>query len=454
LSNVIEQFHVPEEKRYIMNTLRQGLDDSAGQGRQGRVLSADELRTICLEEGANDAGFVEIDRQALSPERDDMLRIFPGTRTVVSLVRRANRESARSASLPVADWEFSKVHSGLSDSACRIIRRLNEAGVRGVAIPPGFPMDMTRWPGKVWEVSHKVVAGEAGVGQMGLNRIVIHPKFGNHIMLDTVLIDARLDRYDRPLAESPCIQCGLCIAVCPVGAINKDTGVDFMSCAMHNYHELFGGFQEWIEGIVSSRDVRTYRSRFRDHETMSKWQSLTGGHYYRCSYCMAVCPAGEETVEGYRADKKGYVQLCVEPLKNKREPVYVIKGTRAEKVAAGNKAKDLRHVRNTIRPASIGSFLNGVRLLFNPEKADGLTLTLHFEFTGKEEGSATIAIADRKVTVQEGLHGTAGLLVRADSATWIRMLNEEVSPLKAMLTGKLRFKGNPAYLNKFKACLV
>jgi epoxyqueuosine reductase QueG/putative sterol carrier protein len=423
------------------------------QVRGGRTLFADELRKICLEEGADDAGFVEIERQVLSPERDDILRIFPGTRTVVSLVKRANREGARSPSLPVADWEFSKVHSGLSDSACRIIRRLNAAGVRGVAIPPGFPMDMTRWPGKVWEVSHKVVAGEAGVGQMGLNRIVIHPKFGNHIMLDTVLIDARLDRYDRPLTESPCIQCGLCIAVCPVGAISKDAGVDFMSCAMHNYHELFGGFQEWIEGIVSSGDVRTYRSRFRDHETMSKWQSLTCGHYYRCSYCMAVCPAGEETAEAYRADKKGYVQKCVEPLKNKKEPVYVIKGTRAEKIATGNKAKDLRLVRNTIRPASIEVPRRG-QSSFNPEKADGLKLTLHFEFSGEEQRSATIAIADRKVTVQEGLHDTANLLVRADSATWVGILNEEVSPVKAMLTGKLRLKGNPANLKKFKSCLV
>lgn len=437
-----------------MNTLQHGFDDSIAQDRGGRTLSADKLRTICLEEGADDAGFVEIERQALSPERADILRIFPGTRTVLSLVRRANRESAMSPSLPVVDWEFSKVQDSLSDSASRIIRRLNEAGVRGVAIPPGFPMDMTRWPGKVWEVSHKVVAEEAGVGRMGLNRIVIHPKFGNHITLDTVLIDARLDRYDHPLSEAPCIQCGLCISVCPVGAINKDAGVDFMSCAMHNYHELFGGFQEWIEGIVSSGSVRAYRSRFRDHETMSKWQSLTCGHYYRCSYCMAVCPAGQETVEAYRADKKGYVQRYVEPLKDKKEPVYVIKGTRAEKIAAGNKAKDLRHVRNTIRPASIENFLNGVKLLFNPEKADGLTLTLHFVFTGKELRSATIAIADRKVTVQEGLHGVADLIVRADAATWIGILNEEVSPVKAMLTGKLRLKGNPANLNKFKSCLL
>jgi len=437
-----------------MNMLDHGQDNSFKQVGRECTLSADELRRICLEEGADDAGFIEIDRKALSSEKDDILRIFPGTKTVISLVKRANREGVRSPSLSVADWEFSKVHASLSESACRIIRRVNAAGARGVAIPPGFPMDITRWPGKVWEISHKVVAVEAGVGQMGLNRIVIHPKFGNHIALDTVLIDTNLDRYDDPLKESPCIQCGLCIAVCPVGAISKEAGVDFMSCAMHNYHDLFGGFQEWIEAIVSSKDVRSYRSRYRDHETTSKWQSLTYGHYYRCSYCMAVCPAGEETAELYHADKNRYLQQFVEPLKSKKEPVYVIKGTRAEKVAAGNKAKDVRYVRNTIRPTSIGNFLDGVKLLFNPESAGGLTLTLHFEFTGSEQRSVTISIADKKVIVQEGLNGVADLHVRADATTWVRILNEEVSPLRAVLAGKLRFKGNPAYLNKFKSCLV
>ena len=437
-----------------MNNTHQGFEGPAGQDRAGGILHRDDIRTICLEEGADEAGFVEIDREALSPERTDILNIFSGTRAVISLVKKANRESVRSPSLPVADWEFSKGLSALSDSAGRILRRLNAIGVRGVAIPPGFPMDMTRWPGKVWEISHKIVAVEAGVGQMGLNRLVINKKFGNHILLDTLLIDANLDRYDHPLQESPCIQCGLCITVCPVGAISKDAGVDFMSCTMHNYHDLFGGFQEWVEAIVSSKDVRSYRSRYRDHETMSKWQSLTYGHYYRCSYCMAVCPAGEEAVQPYLADKKSYVQQIVEPLKNKKEPVYVIKGTRAEKVAAGNKAKEVRFVRNTIRPASIGNFLEGVKLLFNPEKAEGLALTLHFVFTGDEQRSATISIADKKVIVQEGLHGTANLHVRVDSATWVRILNEEISPLKAMLTGTLRLKGNPAYLNKFKSCLV
>lgn len=417
-------------------------------------IASEELRKICRNEGADDCGFVDIGRPALASEYDDVLRIFPETKTLVSIVRKANRDSIRSASLAVADHEYSNAYNGISDTARRIIGRLNTGGIRGVAVPAGFPMDMTRWPGKVWELSHKLVAVEAGVGHMGLHRVVIHPRFGNHIALDTILINAKIDRYDHPLTESPCIQCGLCISVCPVGAISKGEGVDFMACAMHNYHELFGGFQEWIETIVSSRNVRSYRQKFRDSETGSKWQSLTYGHAYRCSYCMAVCPAGEETVKSFQLDKKGYIETYVKPLKGKHEPVYVIAGTRAEKIASQNRKKDVRYVRNTIRPASVETFLNGAGLLFNTEKAKGLDLTLHFEFSGREQKSATIAITDGKLKVHDGTSGNADLKIRVDAETWIRIVKEEVSPLKALISGKLRVKGNPVHLRRFKSCMV
>jgi epoxyqueuosine reductase QueG len=433
-----------------LNDQGEKFSEKSGSGN----FATEELREICRDEGADDCGFVEVGRQALASEYNDILRIFPDTQTLISLVRRANRDGIRSASLAVADHEYSNTYNGVSEAARRIIGRLNTRGIRGVAVPAGFPMDMTRWPGKVWELSHKTVSVEAGLGHMGVHRVVIHPRFGNHIALDTILIDVKVDHYDHPLAESPCIQCGLCISVCPVGAISKEEGIDFMSCAMHNYHELFGGFQEWIETIVSSRDVRSYRRRFRDSETGSKWQSLTCGHAYRCSYCMAVCPAGEETVQSFQLDKKGYIEKYMNPLKKKHEPVYVITGTRAEKTANANKSKEVRYVRNTIRPASVETFLSGAGLLFNAEKAKGLSLTLHFEFSGREQKSATVTIADGRLKIHDGISGSADLRVRADSETWVRIVNEDVSPLIALISGKLRLKGNPAHLKKFKSCLL
>src|SRR3954463_14211515 len=87
-------------------------------------------------------------------------------------------------------------------------------------------------------VSHKPVAVAAGLGMMGIHRNVIHPKFGNFILLGSVLIDALVSDYGTPVAYNPCLECKLCVAACPVGAISSDGDLNFSACYTHNYHEF------------------------------------------------------------------------------------------------------------------------------------------------------------------------------------------------------------------------
>jgi hypothetical protein len=47
-------------------------------------LDAAWLRRLCLDCGADDAGLVEINRPALDEQRDDILRFFPPTKTLVN----------------------------------------------------------------------------------------------------------------------------------------------------------------------------------------------------------------------------------------------------------------------------------------------------------------------------------------------------------------------------------
>src|SRR5262249_33802871 len=54
------------------------------------------LRQLCLDCGADDAGLVEMSRPALDNQRDDILRAFPATKTLLSFVCRMNREPIRS----------------------------------------------------------------------------------------------------------------------------------------------------------------------------------------------------------------------------------------------------------------------------------------------------------------------------------------------------------------------
>jgi epoxyqueuosine reductase QueG len=77
-----------------------------------------------------------------------------------------------------ANGEFRRTEEDLSRFSGEILRQLNSQDIRGVTLNPAFPMDMNRWPGKTWDVSHKTLAVEAGIGVMGLNRLVLKRRSG------------------------------------------------------------------------------------------------------------------------------------------------------------------------------------------------------------------------------------------------------------------------------------
>jgi len=312
--------------------------------RERRQFSTADLKKICLEAGADDAGFVNIDRETLQKEREGILRVYPLTRSIISIVKVMNRENIQSPARYVANDEYHSVGEEFAGIGRGMLRRFNKLGIRGVVPTKSWPMDLNRWPGKIWDISHKILATEAGLGQMGMNRIVLHPQYGAFIQLNSILIDAELDEYNRPLTENPCLKCHLCAAVCPTGAISKDEPFDFSACSTHCYRDNMIGFQKWIEAIITSHDFADYRSRFNDSETAFLWQSLMFRISYRCGYCVGVCPAGEETKALYLQNKTAYLQQVLKPLQDRVEPVYVKSGPKSESAARRNPQKQFKIV--------------------------------------------------------------------------------------------------------------
>src|SRR5205823_3165572 len=90
------------------------------------------------------------------------------------------------------------------------------------------------------------------------------------------------------------------------------------------------GFTDWVEQVADSRNARDYRSRVSDAESASMWQSLSYGANYKAAYCMAVCPAGEDVIGPFLADRKFYLKEVVRPLQEKQETIYVTKNSDAE----------------------------------------------------------------------------------------------------------------------------
>src|SRR6266536_808766 len=372
-------------------------------------LDAAWLRQLCLDAGADDVGFVEIDCPALGEERSHIQRAFPHTRSLISIVLRMNRDNVRNPARSIANSEFHHTGDEVNDVARHIVAALERAGIRAMNPPMGFQMEADRWrTERIWTVAHKPVAVAAGLGHMGIHRNVIHPRFGNFILLGTVLIAAEATAYDQPLSYNPCLECKLCVAACPVGAIAPDGDFNFSACYTHNYREFMGGFTDWVEQIADSKDALDYRRKVSDPESASMWQSLSFGANYKAAYCLSVCPAGEDVIGRYLTDKAGHLREVVRPLQEKEETVYVVAGSDAEEhVARRFPRKTIKRVGNGLRPRSIPRFLSGLLLTFQPGKATKMNAVYHFTFTGKEEKQATVSIRHGTLQVQDGHQGEA-----------------------------------------------
>jgi ferredoxin len=420
----------------------------------GSRLDAAWLRQLCLDAGAEDVGFVELDRPSLAEEKPHILRAFPRTRSLISFVVRMNRDNVRSPARSVANAEFHHTGDEASEIARRITRELERAGIRALNPPMGFPMEADRWgTERMWVVAHKPVAVAAGLGRMGIHRNVIHPRFGNFILLGTILVAADVGEYSQELDFNPCLTCKLCVAACPVGAIGADGAFNFSACYTHNYREFMGGFIDWVETVAESGSRAKYRQRINDAETVSMWQSLAFGPNYKAAYCMAVCPAGEDVIGPYLASRKEFADEVMRPLQAKTETIYVVPGSDAEAhVRKRYPHKTVRLVHGSLRPRSIAAFLQGLKVAFQRQAAGNLNATYHFTFTGTEEREASVTITSGKIAIQDGLVGQPSIHITADTVTWLGFLAKETTLLWALLTRRIRLRGNPKWLLAFSRC--
>ena len=183
----------------------------------------------------------------------------------------------------------------------------------------------------------------------------------------------------------------------------------------------------------------------------SMWQSLSYGANYKAAYCMAVCPAGEEVIGPFKAEQKAYLNEVVRPLQEKKETVYVVKGSDAEShVARRFPNKTTKRVGSGLRPTSVRGFPTGCHCCFNgelPRIARYLSLHLH----GRRSSGSHSRHSGFQPPCPEGHQGISDLRVIADGKTWLVFCERQASPF-ALLRRKIRLKGSPRLLLAFGRC--
>ena len=245
----------------------------------------------------------------------------------------------------------------------------------------------------------------------------------------------------------------LCVTSCPVGAINADGHFNAMACTTHSYRLKYGGFSDWVETVVDSRNGLDYRRRVTDQETVLTWQALAVGTSFMCTSCMAVCPGGEDIVGPYADNPAFYRENVARRLQEKSETVYIVRGGDADGyVQKRFPNKKVKYVSSGVRARTIAGFFADLHIMFQRERSKGLDATYHFSLTGEEAAEHSVRIHDRRIEVLPGLVGKPDVHIRSDSRTWLRLSAGEVSPARALLSGKFRISGPIRLFKAFVRC--
>jgi epoxyqueuosine reductase len=129
-----------------------------------------------------------------------------------------------------------------------------------------------RWYTDTGPILERDLAQRAGIGWIGKNTCLIHPKQGSYFLLSEIFLDLELEP-DSPFVTDHCGTCTRCIEACPTDCILPDRTIDARRCISYLTIELKDDIP------VELRDE------------MGNW-------IFGCDICQMVCPWNRFAPEG------------------------------------------------------------------------------------------------------------------------------------------------------------
>lgn len=218
------------------------------------MMNAQAVKDFVFARGAALCGVASIDRFSGAPKGYHPLDVMPSCKSVISFAMPFPVGTLRCASSVPYTRVRNTITPKMDALALELCLFLEKQGYASAPIPT----NESQWDAATgrWRsiISQKHAAQAAGIGTIGRHSLLITPEYGSMVWLGCVLTEAELT--PDPILPDICKNCGLCVAACPVHAL-ECTEMAQQTCWDHAFGDD-PDTQNWRISCHACRDACPY----------------------------------------------------------------------------------------------------------------------------------------------------------------------------------------------------
>lgn len=273
-----------------------------------------------------------LERESARLKRADPRRILPQSRSIwVLAMRYASAPNLSEHEMNHSDGLYGRIaayargedyHLAFSWRMQRLMRAIQER------ISGEFRARAYSDTGPILE---RDLAQRAGLGWIGKNTCLIHPRLGSYFLLGEVLSSAEIEP-DAPFPSDRCGSCQRCVQACPTKCILADRTIDSRRCISYLTIELKGAIPlemrpllgNWVFGCDICQQVCPWNQRFAPRDEPAILTPRPGIATPHLIEELSLTPqAFQEKFRRSavkRAKRRGYLRNVAVALGNTRDP--------------------------------------------------------------------------------------------------------------------------------------